>query len=257
MRDYKKLLYVIIGLLVFNSCVSYRNTLLLQSIPKDSSGVDLALNYSSVGYKIQEGDFLDIRIQSPDQASLIFFNKKETSGQVSESFLYADSYVVDLEGKIYLPILGEFIVKDMTTNELRMVIKNNLLKFYKISDVSVKMMSFKVTFIGEVGNSSTISIFNMSTTMFEGLAKVGGITDFTNTRQVLLLRKYNNKKARAIKVDMNTINFVESEYYYLHPGDVIYFKPTRYKSITKNISFISLVFGVVTFMLTLVTLVKK
>lgn len=251
-------IFFIISLLIitcFSSCVSYKNTLLLQSDKNDSSTIDLTLKYSTVEYRIQEGDFLDIKIQSPDGKSLIFFNKQVSSSSggaaLSEGNLYLNSYIVDLNGKIFLPIIGQVEVKGKTTLEVKKIVVDKLSLYYKISDVSVKMMSFKVTFIGEVNRPSTVFIYNMNTTMFEGLSKVGGATDFTNTHKVTVLRKFNNLNAKANKVNINTIKFVESEFYYLRPGDVVYLEPIRYKTFTKNIPLVSFVFSVTSFMITI------
>lgn len=262
MQGYKNVLFIsFITVLCFSSCVSYKNTLLLQRDNSDTSNtVNLALKYSTVEYKIQEGDFLDVKIQSPDGTSLVFFNKPSTTSggsQLSEGNLYLNSYIVDLNGKIYLPIIGEVDVRGKTTIEVKKIIVEKLSLYYKISDVSVKMMSFKVTFIGEVKRPSTVFIYNMNTTMFEGLSKVGGATDFTNTHKVTVVRKFSNVNAKADKVNINTIKFVESEFYYLRPGDIVYLEPIRYKTFTKNIPLVSFVFSVTSFMITIWALTKR
>ena len=129
----------------------------LESIPEDS--LKTLQNYE---LRTQPDDQLAISINSKNEELIMPFNNNLLIGsgnslngagaQQVNSSAGITYFQVNKDGMIHFPILGDLKVEGMTRNEIEKMIEDKLIAgdYVKDPSVSVKLMSFKVTVLGEV-----------------------------------------------------------------------------------------------------------
>jgi polysaccharide export outer membrane protein len=159
--------------------------------------------------------------------------------------LFLEGYTVDAIGKITLPILGETAVKDLTIEEAQQTIQANANKYFNNPIVIVKLISFKITVLGEVKNPGYYYVYNNQATALEALGLAGDLTNFGNRRNIKLLRQ-RASETEVILLDLTDPNLLKSEYFFLHPGDVLYVEPLKARSKRLNLELLSVLFTAMT-----------
>jgi len=159
--------------------------------------------------------------------------------------LFLDGYSIDVSGKIILPTLGELTVKDLTVEEAQKLIQLNVNKYLNNAIAVVKLISFKVTVLGEVKNPGYYFVYNNQATALEALGMAGDLTNFGSRKNVKLIRQ-RPSGSEVILLDLTDPNLLKSEYYFLKPGDVIYVEPLKARSKRSNLEVLSVVFSALT-----------
>ena len=66
-------------------------------------------------------------------------------------------------------------------------------------------------------------------TVFDAVSMAGGFTSYAKRREVKLMRKNENGEVETHVLDLTKGGFIESDYYYIYPNDVIYVRPLWFK----------------------------
>lgn len=184
---------------------------------------------------IQKNDILNITISSLNaDASAIFNmpgNNPNTSSVTSAtSASSASGYLVNSDGLIQLPVLGNIKVAGLTTKQVRQGITETLLEKKLLIDpiVSIRHLNYEVTVLGEVTKPTVISVPNEKISLLKALGMAGDITIFGKKENVLLIREVSGKR-QVRRIDLNSPNFLSSPYYYLQANDVIYVEANKNK----------------------------
>ncbi|MBN2481289.1 MAG: polysaccharide biosynthesis/export family protein [Bacteroidales bacterium] len=172
---------------------------------------------------IQPYDYLYIKIFSLDEKTNSIFNERYFS--VENELL---SYVVDNEGIITLPFIGNIYVKDMTINEARVTIEQSFEKYLNDISIVVRFVSNKVTLLGEVAAPGQHAFYDEKITVFQAIGYAGGTTTFGDLSTVTLVREKDNV-ITYYYLDLTKKNIASSEYYYLLPNDVLVINPIKAK----------------------------
>jgi polysaccharide export outer membrane protein len=179
-------------------------------------------NIISLG-KIQPNDILSIIISSSSTELSAMYNLNQDQNQNSSFFL---GYLVNLEGKITLPILGKITVKDLTMAQLEELLVKILIEGKHLSEpiVTARLMNAKFTVLGEVNKPGTYTYSEQNISVLQALGYAGDLTINGKRENVLLIREENNAKT-YITIDMTSKQWFGSPYYYIKPNDVIYVNP--------------------------------
>jgi polysaccharide export outer membrane protein len=179
-------------------------------------------NIISVG-KIQPNDILSIIISSSSTELSAMYNLNQDQNQNSSFF---PGYLVNLEGKITLPILGKITVKDLTMAQLEELLVKILIEGKHLSEpiVTARLMNAKFTVLGEVSKPGTYTYSEQNISVLQALGYAGDLTINGKRENVLLIREENNAKT-YITIDMTSKQWFGSPYYYIKPNDVIYVNP--------------------------------
>ena len=101
---YKSLVYILVMMLSFTSCISLKKTTYLQP---NETAVDsvLTIQRLKTPYRIQVNDLLSIRVKALDQELVGMFNPigDENVNATGEERLYYDGFTVDQHGNIRVP----------------------------------------------------------------------------------------------------------------------------------------------------------
>lgn len=212
------------------SCLSTKQTTYFnnaQSTNYTPSAMDSGL------ITIQKNDLLSIVINSLNpEASAIFntVNTSTTNYTSTGTYQSIGGYLVNSEGFIELPILGNIKVAGLTKKELKEKITNILIEKKLLLEpiVSVRQLNFEITVLGEVGRPSVITVPSEKVSLIKALGLAGDITIYGEKSNVTLIRE-NNGKRIVTHIDLNSADFLTSPYYYLHPNDLIYVESNKNK----------------------------
>lgn len=246
--------------LLMASCVTSKRVNLMQEAGKN--GIPQytdTLSYED--YQLRIGDRMYIYVYSVDERINKMFN---ASGAGVSSHMMRQStggtgydlytYEVRDDGTIDFPMLGDVLVRGLTTREVKRAIENELSGFvknygdYQMISVEVNIVSRRFSVISDRG-SGTFSIPKEKITIFEALAMAGDIGDFGDRSQVRIVRE--KEGVTDIKTfDVRSNDIINSEFYYIEPNDVIYIQRIKgqsfgINSVTTTISVVAttLAFG--------------
>jgi polysaccharide export outer membrane protein len=202
-------------------------------------------------YRINTNDILDIQVQSSDAEVTRIFNLYQGAGnnfnQADPGAMFLTGYEVNPLGMIKLPIIGEIYVKDLTMGEIQRAIQEEVDKYIINATVVAKLVSFKVTVLGEVTAPGYYYVYNSQANIFEILGLAGDMTVYGKRDAVKLLRQ-TDAGTTVVLLDLTDPNLIESDYYFTQPNDIIYVEPFRATTKRDNLAaltYISLFTGLV------------
>lgn len=226
----RKICLAIISLAILTllfSCASPKNVLLFQDI-------DSLEQYSKSQQNnptIREDDLLIITVSAPDMEAVRPYNLMietrptyTSSSTAIGSRSQQQTYLVDNEGNIEFPILGRLHVAGMTRSEIVDHVRSLIMKDVKDPIVNVRIVNYKVTVLGEVHRPGSYTIDGERVTLPEALGLAGDMTIYGKRDNIIVLREVDGKKEHEI-IDLTSIKFLNSDYYYLKQNDVVYVSP--------------------------------
>jgi len=221
---------ILISELLLSSCASSQKTVYF------SDQQDAVLKSSNVPIKnvIQPNDLLSIAVTSLNPAATEIFNKPNNSYVSSSSTtganLQSPGYLVNDEGKIQFPVLGEMTITGLTTNQLRVKITEELVRQKLLVDpiVIVRQLNFKVSVLGEVSRPTVVNVPSEKISLLEALGLAGDITIYGKKDNVMIIREEDGVK-KIKRINLNSSEIFGSEYYYLKSNDIVYVEANKAK----------------------------
>ncbi|WP_224999912.1 polysaccharide biosynthesis/export family protein [Cesiribacter sp. SM1] len=241
-------LCLLVLLLLGSACVPNKK-LVYFSDPKYNTETLTPITNQPGAYKLQSRDILSVRIKTLDTESSDYFNIQPENSffNINQASVYLNSYSIDDNGSITLPEVGPLQVAGLTVPEAQQKIQEAFSVYLNKATILVKLVSFKITILGEVRNPGHFYIYNNQLTVLEGLGMAGDLTDFGNRENITLLRQ-TDTGVGAVVVDLKNPQLLSSEFYYLQPNDVLYVQPLKAKATRGNLNtlnVLSVIFGAV------------
>ena len=235
--NFKSTLFLLFALVAIlcSSCTTYEKVPYFQDLNQNSITKEDINNFSPL--IIQPGDILAISVISPSEgASQFGYNLNRINGSSSTDVTAPENavigYMVDLNGNINLPFLGQIKVSGLNTTNLTDQLTASLSNYLKKPVVNVRITNFKISVLGDVGKPDVFTIPNERITIPEALSMAGDL-NITAIRQIFLVREINGKR-EYIPIDMNSKKLFDSPYYYLKNHDVLVVTPNRSKISNNN-----------------------
>ena len=257
----KKSIFPIAGLvlmlLYFSSCRSTRDMKFFSNL---SNNELVQATRQAPIYKIKADDNLYIDIQSTNPELDKLFSSEKSSGfsggtQSNYGDLtsqYINGYRVNDKGTITLPIMGQIEVINKTEEEAQTAVQKKVNEYFEEATVRVKLLTYKVSVLGEVKNPGTYHNYNKTLTILEALSMANGTTDNATVRNVLVVRPTENGN-KSYRIDLTSKDAMKSEAYYLMPNDVLYVTPDKYKNFPLNSTILTLTLSAITTTILLLT----
>lgn len=258
---YNSILLAICCLLIISSCKTNKDLIYLRNA-ENGELVTKALQVAPVYHvKVNDNLFVDIQSLSPLVNAMYNPTKGEGAqsgtsqnyGSVVAQFI--NGYQVSLNGDIALPLLGNIHVLGLSLEQVKQAVQTSANTFIKDATVRVKLLSFKVTVLGEVRSPGVFYNFNSTLTVLEAISMARGITDYARVRRVLVVRA-TSRGSKTYRLDLTKKGFLSSEAFFLLPNDVVYVEPDKYKSIKINSTFYSLLLSSVSTLILILNLLK-
>ena len=183
---------------------------------------------------IHKDDLLAIIVNSKDPELALPFNMPLVSYQIGGQNVSQQrlvGYLVNQDGNIDFPILGEIHVEGLTRMQETELIKKRLIEEELIKDpiVTVQFLNFKVSVIGEVGRPGTFDISGDRITLLEALSMAGDLTIYGRRDRVAVIREKDGKRS-ILYHDLRSSDIFQSPCYYLQQNDIVYVEPNNAKT---------------------------
>lgn len=234
-RKIHLLLTVALALFGFASCVNTKQATYF------NNAIDTTYVQASAepGNLIQKNDILSISISSLNSEASAVFNGPNnfaiSSSTISGASSQSAGYLVNSDGFIQLPILGNIKAEGLTKAQLKESITETIIEKKLLVDpiVNIRHLNFEVTVIGEVGHPTVITVPSEKISLLKAVGLAGDITAYGKKENVLLIREADGTK-KVTRIDLNSPDFFKSPYYYLKPNDIIYVESNKNKLASVN-----------------------
>lgn len=180
-------------------------------------------------YKLQVNDVLSVKVLSAERELSEIYNIISPTngfGVAEPGSLYLSGYSVDSDGNINLPNVGKLKVAGLTTTQAQQLIQRSLNEYLTGATVVVKLISFKVSVLGDVQRPGYYYVYSEQASLLEGLALAGDL-NYTASRHNVKLIRQKPGGSEVILLDLTDPALVQSPYYYLLPNDVLYVEPRK------------------------------
>lgn len=223
--------------LACTACGTTREYAYISDAERDSAQ-QILNSYNST---IMPGDELHIYVDSQTPESVLPFNTETNRvasnlGKIVAAKLQKkeesdlDGYIVDDEGRIAFPIFGHIQAAGITRDSLAKQIQQLIIDSSYVNDpiVTVELMNFRVTVLGEVAHPKQLHVVGDRLTIFEALAMVGDITKDGKRENVSIVRSENGQQTVGT-INLSSKEIFDSPYYYLKQNDIVYVEPSDLK----------------------------
>lgn len=205
------------------SCGNSKKIAYFTNIPKDSTS---QVHYETIQTIISKNDLLQISISTLDPENTRLFNSANAAATASGLPGIGTGYLVDDKGVIKLPLLDEIKAEGLTKAQLAANIANEITikKLAKEPIVTVRIVNYKITVLGEVNRPGVIPVPNERITLPEALGQAGDLTPFGKRNNVLLIRESGGKRVYK-RFSLNGDELFDKDIYNLQNQDILYIEP--------------------------------
>jgi polysaccharide export outer membrane protein len=188
-------------------------------------------------------DNLFIKVSAINPDAVQIFNLIQTQGgNISTNTLDVLGYLVDQNGDINLPLVGEIHVAGLTKMDAIQLLQKEISKYVENPVVNIRIMNYKISILGEVNKPGIYTVSDERISIPQAIAMAGDLTIYGERHNVQLVRIENGEK-KFYYFDLTSPNIFSSPNYYLLQNDVLYVSPngTRVRSSSsydRNIPFI-------------------
>jgi len=209
------------------SCQSYKKVTYLQDMASVS---ETEQSVRQTGVKVMPKDLLTIVVSCSTPELAAPFNLVNSGTDAPQQ------YLVDNQGNINFPMLGEIHVGGLTKLEIENLIIDKLKVYLKEAPlVTVRIVNYRISVLGEVAKPGSFVVSNEKINLLEALAMAGDLTIYGMRDNVKLIRTGQDNKQEIITMDLNKAETVLSPYYQLQQNDIIYVTPNKTKSKNSDI----------------------
>ena len=266
-------LLTILGAFLFlaglQSCKSYKNVPYFQNVSDSAYMYRRGIDLTAEPYKdilIQPDDILQVSVLTLDASTTMSGTNNNQMDMIQDPLSASNplannanrnvaGYLVDKEGNIELPIAGKVKVGGLSTSDAKEAIRQKVLQYYKEPVVNVRLANFKVTVLGEVMRPGSYLVASEKATVLDALGLAGDMTIYGKRENVMLVRRDGDKQ-KMIRFNLNSTDLIQSPYYYLHQGDVVYVEPGKGKAAATDASMVR-TYGIIASTLSLLVIIAS
>jgi polysaccharide export outer membrane protein len=189
-------------------------------------------------------DKLYIKVISTDpQTSQIFSLTEEMRSGSNTGIL---GYLVDEQGNVTFPFVGNINVVSLTTAQAAEKIQKTLSEYVPNTTISVKYIDNQVTVMGEVRQQGVYPFIQDKLNIYEALGLGGGLTQYGDRKKVILIRNEGDK-VMHYRLNLSDSKIASKDYYYILPNDVIIVEPLNaISSSYQNITYTTILSSITT-----------
>lgn len=231
-----KYLFILCLLAVaLSSCLTSKKVNLMQE-PDGKNIPSYVDTLSFEDYRIRIDDRLYVQVYSIDENLTKIFNNGTNGTYMRQQMMQGSgdmygtselySYLVDDNGNIQYPMIGDVPVRGKTTREVKYLLEEKLSELvkgvgnYAMISVDVQVVGRYFSVIGAV-QSARVPLLKEKVTIFEALAMIRDIADYGDRSKIRILREVEGETTIRT-FDIRSKDIINSEFYYIEPNDVIY-----------------------------------
>lgn len=239
------LLVFIFILLLFTSCKTRGDADTLNYMQNiEQIAADVAVKNASA--TLQPGDQLIILVTAKDMDVVKPFNQNYSSAEAVQptpsggntptagmQALSGPTYIIDAEGNVDFPTLGQINTTGKNLVELKDELRSRVSRYVINPTINVRLANFKVTVLGEVNRQGEYTVPGGKATILNALGLAGDLTMYGKRDNVLVVRNVDGQISKE-RMNLMDANFINSPYFNLKQGDVIYVSANENRQIAAN-----------------------
>lgn len=169
---------------------------------------------------LQPEDRLDIQVLSENPLLAAPFNAVVNAQTPPDT-----KYVIDSDGNIDFPVLGQLHIAGTTLDAVKKQITERIVEsgYIKEPVVRVRLDNFSVTVVGSAGNR-ILTVDAPSINLFQVLAQSGEMTSESKIKDIMVVRTEQGRRT-AYSVNLQSRAVYDSPVFYLRQNDMVYVKP--------------------------------
>ncbi|MGN6604244.1 MAG: polysaccharide biosynthesis/export family protein [Ginsengibacter sp.] len=224
------------SLMFFCSCVDTKKVTYFNDV-QDSARL---ISPSTLEPVIQKKDILSITVSSLSNEATVIFNTPNLpitpNASTSPNMPQTAGYLVNADGNIKFPVLGDIHAAGLTQKQLEDTITHLLLSKKLLYDpiVTSRFLNFRVTVLGEVNHPGVITVPSEQISILEAIGQAGDLTIYGLRDHVMLIRQVGHDKIIK-RLDLNSSKLLQSPYYFLKSNDVVYIEPGVAKAASSSL----------------------
>jgi len=230
MKSIKLVVTCFVLTIILSSCASRKDVVYFQGV--DTVAMDSINKNSNYSPILKPDDQLSIIVSSIDGEAALPFNLPAASvnitGLNATGNPQIQAYLIAQDGTIEFPQLGRLHLAGLTRLQAIDLFKTKLAPFLNDPVVTIQIVNFKVSVLGEVKKSGTFPVKNERITVIEALGLAGDTSLWGLRNNVLVIRETENGK-QFVRVDLTSPEMFTSPVYYLQQNDVVYVEPNKPK----------------------------
>jgi len=179
-------------------------------------------------YVLSPGDQLDFRLYSNGGFAVIdMASGTGGSANLQRAAALSVSYLVEPNGKVKLPILGDVHMIGKTVREAQDYLEELYSEYYVDPFLQLNIKNKRViVFSGTGSGAQVVTLQNNTVTLLEVLAQVGGISRDSKANTIKLIRTVPEKHKREVyKIDLSKIEGLPQGDLIVQADDIIYVEP--------------------------------
>jgi len=270
-KRFFQLLFVISLFTFLSSCTAYKKLPYLKEAEtlSEEQIKSTAMIYEA---KIMPNDILSITVNSRTKGIVQDFNltllPSGSEEAINKNYTVTSTmsgtlqnYIVDKNGNLNFPVLGNVYVAGLTRTELEDKLARLIYPKYinELPIINVRFLNFKVSVLGEVARPGMYTSENSVITLFDALALAGDLTIYGKRNNVMLLRE--NEKGEIIVYRINLQDkdiLLNKDIYYLQQNDKIIVEANKTRGNASSIgSLESISISVISVLITIVALITR
>jgi len=183
--------------------------------------LDNSLIDNTYQYKIKKDDKLTVSIWNHDDLSV-----GSSFGIYNSNEVYGKWVMVDNEGKVGLPQVGEVHVEGLTISQAKDTLTALYAKHIVDPVLIVKVLNMEISVLGEVKSPASYVVDKNRNNFLDVISKAGGFDFYANKKKISILRNQEDGQIKTIHLDLTKMDAAVASTILLVPGDVVYV-PTR------------------------------
>ena len=181
------------------------------------------LDSTNKEYKLAPFDYITINLFTGDGAMILEYS---TSGIERQPYYggFDLFYILDKNGEVELPVIGKTKLSGLSIPDAQQYLES---KFINYNDPCclVRVLNRRVmVFTGEGSLGVVVPLTNQNVSVLEAIALAGGIRGRGNASKVKIIRSVNGVN-EVYRLNLSTIEGVESAKMIVQAGDIIYVEP--------------------------------
>ncbi len=210
----KRLFFTSLGLLFFLSSCRVFNPSEMFKTPKNFPYEEFQSTIKE--YMIRPFDKVKMSIYTNKGFQLVDMGQKIQMNQ------YLPEYIVDKDGMIKLPVLGKVKIIGLTIEQAEKMLEKKYAQFFKEPFILLNITNRRVfVFSDGAERGNVVTMDNQNFTLIEALAKVGGMTGFSKSYRIKLIRG-DLSNPKVFLIDISSIDELKKANLVLQANDIIY-----------------------------------
>lgn len=221
-----------------SSCITLNPGRMLKT-PKDYQFAKFPDSVKIEPYRIAVNDVVRFSLYTNDGFKLAsILGNQELSTQGNNSVQNFIEFKVRPDGNIKMPVLGEVSVLGMTVRETEEMLETKFQQFYVNPFVIVEITNKRIYMFKGGSYASEVTLDNENSTLFEVLAKSGGVAGSTgsiggnnmanngqNYASKIKIIRGELKNPTVYLVDLSKIDGLKDADIIMQAGDIVYIDP--------------------------------